>query len=70
MHRSCIQAAALLMGVSIAAHAQAVRIHVTDDIDEAPIPSALVTLLSDHDLHVFASSGHRPATRISFRHGG
>lgn len=35
---------------SLPAGAQAVRIRVTDDIDEAPVPRALVTSLSDRDL--------------------
>lgn len=33
-----------------AAHSQSVRFRVTDDIDEAPVPTALVTLLSDREL--------------------
>jgi hypothetical protein len=50
MDRSGIGAATLLIGVAVAANAQAVRIRFTDDIDEAPVPSALVTLLSDREL--------------------
>lgn len=49
----------VLLGVTALprASAQTVRFRVTDDIDEAPVPSALVTLLTDRALWHADASG-------------
>jgi hypothetical protein len=46
-----------VLAVAQRATAQSVRFRVTDDIDEAPIPSALVTLLTDRALWHADESG-------------
>lgn len=75
--RVLVAASALAHAVSAAAGAQAVRVRVTDDIDEAPVPAALVTVLADRTLSRADAEGkiilqvrHAGLNVFTFRHIG
>jgi hypothetical protein len=59
--------ASFVVGAASGATAQSVRFRVTDDIDEAPVPTALVTLLTDRAMWRADESG---ILMVRVRHAG